>query len=111
MSTFAVLALFGLGITAFAAIGRRYLTGRPDLRTLVMVGAGIGLAWAADFNMWNGWELHIRAGWIGVTLTGLTLGGIAYFWDEILSFFAGLVRKYNDEADALEMERELRRIA
>jgi hypothetical protein len=76
-----------------------------------MVGAGIGLAWAADFNMWNGWELHIRAAWIGVTLTGLTLGGIAYFWDEILSFFAGLVRKYNDEADALEMERELRRIA
>jgi len=37
-----------------------------------------------------------------VTVTGLMIGGTAYFWQEILGFFAGLSRKLGDEAATLE---------
>jgi hypothetical protein len=30
---------------------------------------------------------------VGVTLTGLIIAGVAYFWREILAFFGGLSRK------------------
>ena len=48
---------------------------------------------------------------IGVTVTGLMIGGAAYFWQEILGFFAGLSRKLGDEAATLEKSEHLRRVA
>ena len=68
-------------------------------------------AWLADLNMWALWDVRVREPWIGVTLTGLVLAGVAYFWTEILGFFRGLERKYNDEAAAIEKDRGLRQVA
>ena len=48
---------------------------------------------------------------IGVTVTGLMIGGAAYFWQEILGFFAGLTRKLGDEAATLEKSEHLRWVA
>ena len=39
---------------------------------------------------------------IGVTVTGLTIGEAAYFWHQVVAFFAGLSRKLGDEAATLE---------
>lgn len=111
MDVFAILALFGLGLTVLVTVGHRYLHLAREAWAFVTIGLGVGLAWLADLNMWSLWNLHVREPWIGVTLTGLVLAGIAYFWHEILGFFAGLERKYNDEAAALEQTEGIRRIA
>jgi hypothetical protein len=37
--------------------------------------------------------------------------GAAYFWQQILGFFAGLTRKVGDEAASLETAEQLRRVA
>jgi hypothetical protein len=112
MYVFGILVLFGLGVCA-AAEFLQPLFARFHWRevwSLVAVGAGIGLAWLADFDMWAQWNIPVRAGWIGTTLTGLALGGVAYFFHEVLGFFTGLHRKMDDEAIVLE-HSEMRRVA
>ena len=111
MRTFAVMAFFGLGLAVLVMLGYRYVTLAREVWALVAIAFGIGLAWLADLNMWQLWGLHVREPWIGVTLTGVALAGVAYFWTEILGFFRGLERKYNDEAAAIEKDRGLRQVA
>lgn len=111
MYTFAILLLLGLGALAVIALADRYLMMKPAAWALAAAGIGIGLAWLADFNVWEHWGLSVREDWIGVTLTGLMLGGFAHFWRDVLDLFSGLVRKYNDEAAAIEKAQDLRRVA
>jgi hypothetical protein len=111
METFAVMAFFGLGLSVLVMLAHRYVTIAREGWALVTIAFGIGLAWLADLNMWKLWDVPVREPWIGVTLTGLALAGVAYFWTEILGFFRGLERKYNDEAAALEQDRGLRQVA
>jgi hypothetical protein len=111
METFAVMAFLGLGLAVLVMLGHRYVTLAREGWALVAIAFGIGLSWLADFDMWKLWGLHVREPWIGVTLTGLALAGVAYFWTEILGFFRGLERKYNDEAEVLEKDRGLRQVA
>jgi hypothetical protein len=44
-------------------------------------------------------------------VTGILLAGVAYFWRETLGFFAGLYRKFTDEARTIEKTENLRRVA
>jgi hypothetical protein len=111
METFAVMAFLGLGLAVLVMLGHRYVTLTREGWALVAIAFGIGLAWLADLDMWKLWGVHVREPWIGVTLTGLALAGAAYFWTEILGFFRGLERKYNDEAAALEKNQGLRQVA
>jgi hypothetical protein len=112
MHVFAILLLLGLGTLALVMLAERYLMAmRRELWAVSAVAVGIALAWFADLDAWGLWGLPVRAEWIGVTLTGLLLGGLAHFWHEILGFFSGLVRKYNDEAAAIEKTQDLRRVA
>lgn len=111
MEVFAILALFGLGLAVLTTVAYRYVERAREYWGLVAVGLGVGLAWLADLNMWRSWGIDVREPWVGVTLTGLALAGVAYFWREILGFFAGLERKYNDEAEAIEKSQGLRRVA
>jgi len=46
-----------------------------------------------------------RADWLGTTLTGVILGGIAYAWHEVLSLFSGVSRKVTDEAATMEQSQ------
>jgi hypothetical protein len=111
METFAVLMLFGLGLLVSVMLAHRYVELARESWAFVTVVLGIGLAWLADLDMFRNWQLHVREHWIGVTLTGLALAGLAHFWHEVLGFFGGLERKYNDEAAALEKSQDLRRVA
>ena len=52
-----------------------------------------------------------RVSVIGVTVTGLVFAAAAYFWHEIVAFFAGLPRKLGDQAEMLEQREHLRRVA
>ena len=53
---------------------------------------------------------NLRYGWVGITLTGLALGGGAVFLHAVTVFFAGLHRKLDDQAEVME-QRDLRRAA
>jgi hypothetical protein len=111
MRVFGLLLLSGLGVMAVANFADRFLSVVHELWTIAATGLGIGFAWLADFNLWKLWHLAVREDWIGVTLTGLILGGLAVFWRELVGFFASLSRKFTDEAVAIEKGQELRRVA
>jgi drug/metabolite transporter (DMT)-like permease len=115
MYVFGMAVLFGLGIMCTARWVeqpvRQFRDRMPfDLYPMVQLGIGIGLAWAVDFNLWRLWHLPMRADWLGVTLTGVALAGIAQFFTEVLAMFSGLGRKLHDEAETIE-HPSLQRVA
>lgn len=111
MYVFGTFILFALGVMGLTMFAERYLARVRELGPVAAVALGIGLAWVADFNLWTLWSLPVRENWIGVTLTGLALGGVAVFAHGVLGLFSGIARKASDEADVLEHRPELRSAA
>lgn len=72
---------------------------------------GIGAAWITNFSIWELWGVPVRAEWLGITLTGLALGGLAMAWHEVLRLISGMERKVHDEAATLEKTEGLRPVA
>lgn len=111
MHFFAVFFFSCFGVMALTMLGERGYRRVREARPFLSGAWGIGLAWLANLNMWSAWGVgHLRYGWVGVTLTGLALGGTALLLHAIFGFFLGLHRKFDDEAEQLE-KTELRRIA
>lgn len=108
MYVFAIALLLGLAVAIVAAFGERYLNKIPELRALVLVGLGIAAAWATGFNVWALWGISARAGWLGTTLTGVMLGGVAEIWHALFGLSFGLLRKVTDEATTMERTQGLR---
>jgi hypothetical protein len=79
-----------------------------EFRAAVLVALGIGAAWATGFDLWAQWGISSRAGWLGTTLTGVILGGIAHAWHAVLGLFSGMSRTVTDEAASLEQTQGLR---
>ncbi len=112
MYGFLVIVLSGLAVLAVVKIFDRYLSMAPEFKALAMVGLGIGSAWLLNVNYLAGLMLAgARGGWIGITLTGVIVAGVAYFWDAFLGFFTGLNRKHTDQARTIEKGEYLRRVA
>ncbi|MGH4032083.1 hypothetical protein ACQB60_24465 [Actinomycetota bacterium Odt1-20B] len=111
MYAFGMLALLGLAVVVVGMVARRYLAMAPELWAFALVALGVGTAWLVDFSLFDAWGLTVRNDTIGITLTGVLIAGAGYFWYEVLHFFAGLARKYTDEAKTLEKTQELRRVA
>lgn len=106
------LDLFGLGVTAaLAFLERPVLRMAPELWGVAGVVIGVALAWLARLNMWELWGLPVRAEWIGITLTGVALGGIAFGFQQILGLVTALHRKVEDEAATIERTEGLRQVA
>ena len=76
-----------------------------------MVALGIGAVWLADFSLFAAWALPVRNHAIGVWLTGFAIAGAGYFWKIILEFFAGISRKFTDQARTMEKSEHLHRVA
>jgi hypothetical protein len=110
MYGFGMVVLLGLAAFAVAVVAYRYLSVAREFWALLLVLLGIGAAWLANFNLFGVWGLAVRDHWIAVTLTGLAIAGVGYFWRVILEFFAGISRKVTDEARSLE-QSELRKAA
>ena len=113
MHFFAVFLVFGFGVMALTLLGERLYRRMPEARAFVAAAWGIGLAWLANLNMWTSWNIaNLRYDWVGVTLTGLALGGTALLAHAVTGFFAGLHRKFDDQAEEIERSGgELRRVA
>jgi hypothetical protein len=117
MHFFAILLFMSFGVIALTAVSERaggiahVPWKRREARPVLAGGWGVGLAWLANFNMWSGWAIgHLRYAWVGVTLTGVALAGTALLAYAVFGFFAGLNRKFNDQAEQIE-KSELRRVA
>lgn len=108
MYVFGLVMLFGLGVVAVAMFVERYLEVAREFRAVVLVALGVALAWITGFDLWELWGFDARADWIGVSATGIILGGIAYAWHVVLGVFNGLLRKVNDEAESIEKTQGLR---
>jgi hypothetical protein len=111
MYVFAVAALLGLGVFALAMIANRYLSMARELWVFVLIALGVGAAWLVDFDVFRLWGIDARADWIGVTLTGLMIGGLGYVCRGAAHLTAELTRIVGDEAETLEKEKDLRRVA
>jgi hypothetical protein len=111
MFAIAMMALLGLAVLAVTAIATRYLSISPEIRAFTLAALGVGAAWLIDLDLFGVLAVDTRDSAIGVTMTGLMIGGAAYFWQEILGFFTGLSRKVGDEAATLEQAEHLRRVA
>lgn len=111
MHFFALLLFVSFGVVALTNLGERGYRRLREGRAAVAAGWGVGLAWLANLNLWTGWGIgHLRYAWVGVTITGLAIGGAALLSAAILGFFIGLFRKFDDQADQIE-RTDLRRIA
>jgi hypothetical protein len=93
MHVFGIAALFGLGAFALAMVVDRYLSIATEFWAFVLIGFGIGAAWLADFDVWQLWGIPARADWIGVTLTGLMIGGIALAYCGVARLLSTISRK------------------
>lgn len=101
----------GLAVLAVTAIASRYLSISAEIRAFTQAALGVGAGWLIDLDLFGVLAVATRGSAIGVTVTGLMIGGAAYFWQEILGFFAVLTRKLGDEAATLEESEHLRRVA
>lgn len=111
MHFFALLLFVSFGVLALTHLGERGYRRLREVRAFVAGAWGVGIAWLANLNLWTGWGIaHLRYAWVGVTLTGIALGGAALMLSAILGFFVGLYRKFDDQADQIEHDG-LRRVA
>ncbi len=111
MDVFAIVLLVGLGIWLLGMVFDRFLTLYRELWPLALIFAGIGAAWLIDYNVFTLFDLGVREQWIGIVFTGLMFGGVAYFWREFVGLLGSLFRKYSDQAETIEREHHLRRVA
>lgn len=112
MYAFGMMALLGLAVLVVAKVGDHYLRQVPGALAFMLVALGVGTAWLINLNLFSVWSIPVRNTAIAVTVTGILLGGLGYFWRQILGLLGGLYRKYTDEAKAIEEKSQpLRRAA
>ena len=111
MYVFGMVVLLGLAILVVAKIGNHYLRRVPGAWAATLVALGVGTAWLTNLNLFSIWSIPVRNSDIAVTLTGILLAGVGYFWREVLGVFGGLYRKYTDESKLMENSETLRRVA
>lgn len=110
MHFFGLFLFLAAGITGLSMVGERFYRRMREGRPIMNVAWGIGLAWLANLSMWSSWSIGgLRYGWVGVTLTGLALGGVALLFHSIVAFFIGIYRKSDEEAEQIE-RTELRKV-
>lgn len=111
MYIFGITALLGLAVMAVAVLIERYVNVVAELWALLLVVLGIIAAWLADFSMFASWHVPVRANWIGILLTGLAIAGFAHAFYLLGGVVRNYVRKMGDEAESLEKEKGIRRVA
>jgi hypothetical protein len=111
MYAFGMIVLLGLAVLAVARVANRYLSLASEVWAFVLVALGVGAAWLINLNLFSVWSIPVRNTDIAVTLTGILIGGVAYFWRALLGFFASMSRKFTDQARVTERAEHLRRAA
>lgn len=111
MYAFGMIVLLGLAILAAARIANRYLSFTQEVWAFALVALGVGAAWLINLNLFAVWSIPVRDSAIAVTVTGIMVGGTAWVWHALIGFFAGLSRKFTDQARTMEKTEHLHRVA
>ncbi len=111
MYVFGLMALLGLAVLGVSGMVNRYLSLATEAWAFMLMALGVGAAWLINFNMFAAWGIGVRNTAIGITITGLLIGGVGYFWREVLGIFRGFTRKVTDQAVTIEKTGHLRRVA
>jgi hypothetical protein len=106
-----MLVLLGVGAFVLTAFAERILSMAREMWAMSCVAVGVGLAWLANFNLWNTWHLLVRAPWIGVTLTGLAIAAVAFTSYGVAHFVMTSARKLTGKAVTIESQEGLKRVA
>jgi uncharacterized membrane protein YedE/YeeE len=99
MYVFAMTLLLGIGIFVVERFVERWLRW-PEVWALVGVALGIAVAWILHYDVFRDWSLGSRAGWLGVTTSGIILGGVAEFWHVASRVVIGGMRRHDPTVDA-----------
>ncbi|MEV2226113.1 hypothetical protein AB0E01_40545 [Nocardia vinacea] len=111
MEAFGMITLLGLGALIVSRIVVRYLEMAREFFAVALVVLGIAATWITDFDLFAAWGLTVRNHALGIVFTGLVIAGVGYFWQPLLGFFEGMARRQVDEAQTLEKNQGLRRVA
>ena len=111
MYTFAVILLLGLAVMAVVMLVDRFLRFADEFVVALTILLGIGAAWLADFDLFASWGIALREDWIAILFTGMVIGGVAYFFREVVGVIAGVHHKYADEVLEFEKVHDLRKAA
>ena len=110
MHVFGIFLLYAFGVMGVTMFAARLHPRFHEMWAATAVMLGIGLAWAAGFDMWTYWSVSVRSAWVGETMTGVALGGSAVFLHALTGFFSSLHRKFADQAEVME-RGQLRSVA
>lgn len=110
MHEFAIL-LFGGLITAKSVDFVRHLVRDMHKGVVLLVSGliGVGYAFLASYSLYAAWGVSVRSSWVGTTMTGLFMAGIAGGWHELLEVMREWAHRYHGEAT--EIESRLQRAA
>jgi hypothetical protein len=102
MYVFTSVVLLGLVVAKFVDLVHSFVEFPRPIRLLLAFLAGMGITWAADYSMFAGWNIGLRALWMGPVATGLVIGGLAALWHEVLDVTSSFARRVHDEATEIE---------
>lgn len=102
MYVFGLTMLLGIAIFVVERFVERWIRW-PEVWAIVAVALGVGVAWILHYDIFSDWGLSSRAGWLGVTASGVILGGVAEFWHMASRVAVGTIRKLNEQAAPTEV--------
>jgi hypothetical protein len=109
MYVFATVILLGLAIAKVVDLFTQSADLSRGVRTALSIVLGLVTAFVADYSPFAQWGIPLRAEWVHLVMTGLTIAGVAALWHEVLDFVGSYARRSNDEAT--EIESRMHRVA
>ncbi len=89
-------ALLGLAVFALVEAIGYFAEASRGLRLFLGLLLALLLAWVIDYSLFSGWGVELRSDWMGPVLTGLTIGGIAGLWHDLVRAVRGYAARSRD---------------
>ncbi len=104
MYHFAIVAMLGLAVWKFVGMvlgfAGRDLDGH--IKAFVTLVLGIAAAELLDYHLYASFGTTFRSSWMDPVFSGLTIGGMAYVWHNVLGMVEAYGRRNRDEAREIE---------
>lgn len=104
MYDFMIVALLGLATWKVVGmvLGLFNLDLAASIRAVFTLGLGVVAAVVLDYSLFAGWDIAVRNADLGVVITGLVIGAMAYVWHHTLGLIEAYGRYQRDQARTIE---------